>query len=209
MPEHYVVVEGLTLPARLGGDPALDFCNTLAGWDGQAQKEYLQSYEHLAVWAGFAGVLTPARAASLRDQADRRAKAARERLQEAKAVRGRMYAALLRPDDALAFAALAGDVRVAAGRMRLARADGNVQWEIESSAGLAAPTLAAVWSAGQLLLSPDGERVRACPGPGCGWLFLDRTGRRRWCTMATCGNRAKARRFATRRRDPGAQEDRS
>ncbi len=36
------------------------------------------------------------------------------------------------------------------------------------------------------------ERVRACGR--CGWLFLDssRGGRRRWCSMSTCGNREKA-----------------
>ncbi|OPC80056.1 hypothetical protein B4N89_03015 [Embleya scabrispora] len=36
-------------------------------------------------------------------------------------------------------------------------------------------------------------RVRACAGPLCGALFLDesRPGTRRWCSMNTCGNRAK------------------
>jgi predicted RNA-binding Zn ribbon-like protein len=36
------------------------------------------------------------------------------------------------------------------------------------------------------------ERIRACNR--CGWLFLDssRGGRRRWCSMTTCGNREKA-----------------
>jgi predicted RNA-binding Zn ribbon-like protein len=36
------------------------------------------------------------------------------------------------------------------------------------------------------------ERIRACSR--CGWLFLDssRGGRRRWCSMNTCGNREKA-----------------
>lgn len=36
------------------------------------------------------------------------------------------------------------------------------------------------------------ERVRSCGR--CGWLFLDssRGGRRRWCSMSTCGNREKA-----------------
>jgi predicted RNA-binding Zn ribbon-like protein len=39
-------------------------------------------------------------------------------------------------------------------------------------------------------LPPD--RIRACNR--CGWLFLDssRGGRRRWCSMTTCGNREKA-----------------
>ncbi|MCT7659135.1 CGNR zinc finger domain-containing protein [Mycobacterium deserti] len=36
------------------------------------------------------------------------------------------------------------------------------------------------------------ERIRSCDR--CGWLFLDssRSGRRRWCSMSTCGNREKA-----------------
>ncbi|MGH3901129.1 MAG: CGNR zinc finger domain-containing protein [Pseudonocardiaceae bacterium] len=40
------------------------------------------------------------------------------------------------------------------------------------------------------VLPPD--RIRACGR--CGWLFLDssRGGRRRWCSMSTCGNREKA-----------------
>jgi len=44
-----------------------------------------------------------------------------------------------------------------------------------------------------LLTGPDRDRVRICPGPKCGGRFLDRSGgRRRWCSMAVCGNRAKA-----------------
>jgi predicted RNA-binding Zn ribbon-like protein len=38
------------------------------------------------------------------------------------------------------------------------------------------------------------ERIRICDNDTCRWIFYDtsRTGRRRWCDMATCGNRAKA-----------------
>ena len=43
-------------------------------------------------------------------------------------------------------------------------------------------------------------RVRRCPGPSCGWLFLDTSGRRRWCSMSTCGSRVKMRRLYERRR---------
>ena len=48
------------------------------------------------------------------------------------------------------------------------------------------------------------DRVRHCPGHDCGWLFLDTSGRRRWCSMATCGSRAKMRRLYERRRGEGA-----
>jgi predicted RNA-binding Zn ribbon-like protein len=43
------------------------------------------------------------------------------------------------------------------------------------------------------------ERIHVCPGRNCGWLFLDTSGRRRWCSMATCGSRAKMRAMYARR----------
>lgn len=43
------------------------------------------------------------------------------------------------------------------------------------------------------------KRVSRCPGRGCGWLFLNTSGRRRWCSMATCGSRDKMRRLHQRR----------
>jgi predicted RNA-binding Zn ribbon-like protein len=61
-------------------------------------------------------------------------------------------------------------------------------------------------SAIDLLRTPaDLARVRICPGNNCGWLFLDTSGRRRWCSMDVCGSRAKMRRLYQRRRDAGAQ----
>jgi predicted RNA-binding Zn ribbon-like protein len=46
------------------------------------------------------------------------------------------------------------------------------------------------------------ERLRICESAECREVFVDRsrTGRRRWCDMATCGNRAKAARHRARRR---------
>jgi predicted RNA-binding Zn ribbon-like protein len=54
-----------------------------------------------------------------------------------------------------------------------------------------------------LLTGEAAGRVRCCPGSQCGWLFLDitRNGRRRWCDMAVCGNRAKAGRHRAARRN--------
>ena len=47
------------------------------------------------------------------------------------------------------------------------------------------------------------DRRKMCPGDNCGWLFLDETknARRRWCSMQSCGNRAKAARHYARRKD--------
>ena len=44
------------------------------------------------------------------------------------------------------------------------------------------------------------ERLHQCPGRDCGWFFLNTSGRQRWCSMATCGSRAKMRRMYARRR---------
>jgi predicted RNA-binding Zn ribbon-like protein len=52
----------------------------------------------------------------------------------------------------------------------------------------------------------DRRLIRRCANPACVLLFLDvsKSGRRRWCDMATCGNRAKAAAHAARhRRTPG------
>ncbi len=47
------------------------------------------------------------------------------------------------------------------------------------------------------------DRVRICASDTCRWIFYDesRSGRRRWCDMATCGNQAKARRHRERQRE--------
>jgi predicted RNA-binding Zn ribbon-like protein len=52
------------------------------------------------------------------------------------------------------------------------------------------------------------ERIRICASETCQWVFYDtsRTGRRRWCDMATCGNRAKAARHRARTRDAAQGE---
>lgn len=57
-------------------------------------------------------------------------------------------------------------------------------------------------AAAQLLTAADRALVRHCEGPTCTLWFYDRTKahRRRWCSMAICGNRAKARNHRKRER---------
>ncbi|HVW35788.1 MAG TPA: CGNR zinc finger domain-containing protein [Pirellulales bacterium] len=49
-------------------------------------------------------------------------------------------------------------------------------------------------AAADLICNHDFRRIRSCEGSACVLLFLDRTKARarRWCSMAVCGNRAKA-----------------
>ena len=82
-------------------------------------------------------------------------------------------------------------------RERLARADNGYAWAVQrfetSSAALVAPVL---WSAADLLTHAEHRHVRRCANDLCLWLFVDesKAGTRRWCAMASCGNRAKSRR---------------
>lgn len=199
-----MILEGLTLPVELGGHPALDFCNTWAGWDGLDTHDYLQNYGHLAVWAGAVGLLPAERSATLRALGDHAPETAAGVLEQARRLRADLYGVLTGAGDGAAFGRVGREVEAAA-RCRRLRSDGarppaQITWELDDRAGLRAPVAAVAWAAGELLTSADRHHVRACPGTGCGWLFLDRRGRRRWCTMAVCGNRAKVKRFADRRR---------
>jgi predicted RNA-binding Zn ribbon-like protein len=93
-----------------------------------------------------------------------------------------------------------GDFAEATAAGRLAAHDGA--WQLSWPAGeprrlrfaVAADAVGLLGSAERV------GRVKRCPGRGCGWLFLDQSGRRRWCSMQTCGSRAKMRRLYARRR---------
>jgi predicted RNA-binding Zn ribbon-like protein len=57
-------------------------------------------------------------------------------------------------------------------------------------------------SAAELLDRGDYSRIRPCENPACSLWFYDRskTNRRRWCSMAWCGNRAKVAAYRARQR---------
>jgi predicted RNA-binding Zn ribbon-like protein len=200
MPAHYVFQDGLALPALVAGPPALEFCNTLAGWDAPPGNDYLSSYDHLAVWAGHVKLLPRDHVDRSRAAAQRQPRDAAAVLERARQVRADLYLVLTDERDGPAFDRLAGAADTMTAQLRLCREDDDIVRRIDPAVGVDAPLLAALWSASELLVSDDRKHVRACPGHDCGWLFLDRSGRRRWCLMATCGNRAKARRHAERTR---------
>jgi len=55
-------------------------------------------------------------------------------------------------------------------------------------------------SAAEIIAEGPAAPLRACCNPACGLFFYDtsRTGRRRWCSMARCGNRHKVATFFRR-----------
>lgn len=52
------------------------------------------------------------------------------------------------------------------------------------------------------LTQEDKERLRVCANDECRWVFRDNSpaGRRKWCDMSSCGNRAKAARHRERQK---------
>lgn len=84
---------------------------------------------------------------------------------------------------------------------------GNVSWHWNTSAQDPDAVLGPILlSAAELLVAGQYPKVRQCEGESCGWVFLDRSqaGRRRWRSMADCGNRAKVRNFYLQQRKASA-----
>lgn len=183
------LVEGVPLPDAVGGHPALDFCNTRAGWGDPAPKEYLRTPGVLALWARENGLVPAARS----DPDD-------EALGRVLALRDSLYRCALGTgtDADWELVSIEASAARAASVLRPA-GDAGAIWVPRAGAGTTADALRAVSLAAEDLLTSElSAFVAACPGAGCGWVFADRRRRRRWCSMAACGNRAKARRYAER-----------
>lgn len=63
----------------------------------------------------------------------------------------------------------------------------------ETSASLTAVLAEIAYEGAKLLASSQASQIKRCNNPECVLLFLDisRSKKRRWCSMDTCGNRAK------------------
>ena len=64
------------------------------------------------------------------------------------------------------------------------------------------PTGVVAAAVAHLAISGDWDRIKICPADDCRWAFYDasRNRSRQWCSMAVCGNRAKARAHRERTR---------
>lgn len=186
--------------AFVAGHPALDFVNTVShrGDPGRA-RDRLATLDDAIAWladAAAAGALPATTGVAvgrashgvLRDLAH-----ARENLHA-------IFAALARgkPPPAPALARLDDDLRRCRAVRRLAATPTGAAWSMAPGAPLSRVALLPIVEAAvELVTGVHAARVSECQGAGCGSLFLDAspTRRRRWCSMADCGNRAKARRY--------------
>lgn len=186
----------------VGEHLALDFLNTVAAPYGEP-IEWLADGTDLVNWLEQAGAIEPTSAARIRESGARSVdRVAQETRAFRQWMRNFVTARMGKPLRATTGALeplnelLSGDnsfLRVEAARnaekgrrLRLRRVN---RWE--SPRELLQPLANA---AADLICNHDFRLIRSCEGPNCMLLFLDRTKAhsRRWCSMAVCGNRAKA-----------------
>jgi predicted RNA-binding Zn ribbon-like protein len=193
----------------VAGHLALDLVNTVTARNAEP-IDWLTGYSQLVDWASVTGEFDPDALSALRRRSANAPDAAAATLPDTRRLREAVCdvtTAIIRNDVApleglrrveLAWKAAAGDavLALAAGKARL-------QVTVETS-GLAYLNHELALRSFELLQALPLARTRICPGPHCGWLFIDRSrgGQRRWCDMATCGNAAKTARHYQRTRHP-------
>lgn len=191
----------------VGGHPAVDFVNTVHSWQADPPPDYLHGFEDFADWNVMAGLVRPKSAAHFKSAPDAEKG---EVFAEALELRGnlhRIFVAMTAgeavPQEALDH--LNDLMRRTVPWRRLAADEASgcttvcSRWTFSD-----APAIAAVgplaWMAANLLVEGRLEHLKECPGESCGWLFLDvsKNHSRTWCSMKTCGNSAKVKRFRKR-----------
>jgi predicted RNA-binding Zn ribbon-like protein len=180
----------------------LDFTGTLDWRTSNHAKEKLDTYPALLEWSSKKGLLD-------RKQADALGQvAAREDMAPVLTEAVRLREAIYRMFSAVAHGKRAPprdlgilNEYLARGlsRMVVKETGAGYNWGLSCDTTPDMMLYQIAESAAMLLTSDDLARVRECANEeeGCGSLFLDcsKSQTRRWCSMETCGNRAKSRAF--------------
>jgi len=184
----------------------LDFVNSELGL---RRTDALRDFDTMMRWMEAATVLDGERSLGIRRRAQQQPAGAAAALVDARRVRSALRSLAERGpmSERIRTDGLAEINRVlgrSAGTRRVElRPDGTFIRSFvpvgDAFAGLVIPI---VESAADALILGELTRVRRCADPRCVRVFFDNTknGRRRWCDMATCGNRAKAARHREKQR---------
>jgi predicted RNA-binding Zn ribbon-like protein len=184
-----------------GGDPALDFVNTLDERPSGAPVENLATYRDLVGFAALAGLIEASASGRLRSlegpNCSRIARRARELREHLHAILAAAHCGKNVPKTSLD--AIASEVRRAhAARVLVATATSSAVrhgWILPSSPEI--PLHACALAIESLLVMADHSRIRKCGASDCAVYFIDtsKAHRRQWCSMRNCGNREKQRRW--------------
>jgi predicted RNA-binding Zn ribbon-like protein len=194
MPQPLESPSAGSAPRFLADHPALDFLNTVAVADGQP-VDSLQADEDVLRWlkqADFTGDARPPKfaASTLLSSARTLRELVRDLVEKRKAG-GRADTAAFN-----AFLMKAGSYPQLVWDSRKPPRIERVR-EAKTPAHFLAPLAE---SAADLLANGDFDLIRKCEDETCILWFYDRTKshRRRWCSMAVCGNRNKVKAFRQR-----------
>lgn len=191
------------------GDLCLDFANSVDWHASQRPQDRLNDFYDLVAWGEAAGMLSSRVAEQLQQLAEADPKNARTAFERAVSLREAIYRIFsnrasgegVTPDD---LKILNETLRDAMLHLQLAIYPQGFQWEwIGVDGAFDQVSWAVAHSASELMTSDRLVRVSECADDrGCGYLFIDtsRNHSRRWCSMDTCGNRAKASRNYHRKR---------
>lgn len=174
------------------GSSALDLTATLQARRSDAPRELLATPKDLDRWLVSAGLASASPGATEAD------------LETARALREAVFTlagGLEAPSlDAQACAAL-NRISAGAPAVPVLSPDGRI-----SLHGGAQSLLAALAQDAVRLFGTEAGRIRQCESDACSIFFVDtsRSGRRRWCSMAACGNKAKVAALRSRARAAGA-----
>jgi predicted RNA-binding Zn ribbon-like protein len=169
---------------------------------GDSRTDALDAFDRFVGWLSAARVLDEERATAMLRRAQQQPTGSSAALHEARRMRNVLRALAERggaPSDRTTETAIGEINRIlgrSAGTRRVEpRSDGGFVRNFVTAgdvfAGLLIPVIE---SAADALVSGELPRVRRCADPRCVRVFFDgsRNGKRRWCDMKTCGNRAKA-----------------
>jgi predicted RNA-binding Zn ribbon-like protein len=188
----------------LGGRLAVDFANVPATPGQPIQKSL--SWEELLAFLEASRIIAAERRAQLLTLPQSDAQSADALLVRALRLRDRLrqiFGALARKErlESEWVEAINGVLRITEGHDELVLDAGA--WKLGFMAregGLDWLLAAIARSAAEILDEGKDARLRACGNPHCSFFFYDqsRTHKRRWCSMALCGNRHKVAAFARR-----------
>ena len=183
--------------STLGDHPALDLLNTVVLVDG-ALVDQLQTEGDVVRWLAAVGAGVETDAVTPKNLVGE-ARRLREILRSAIECRKRGKAVDVAPLNEFLAQGESSLVLSAGPRKKLTV---ERRW----AGGTAEQVLAPIAEAGaELLATGDFELVRRCESADCVLWFYDRTKshRRRWCSMASCGNRHKVAAFRERQKAEG------
>ncbi|MCP4361638.1 MAG: hypothetical protein GY796_26810 [Chloroflexi bacterium] len=190
------------------GALCLDFANTVDWHNSDHPDDALKDYSVLIEWGRAAGILASDQAEKLGQVAKNQSKEAIVAYESAMQLRESVYRIFANYSeqesvDLNDLGILNRALSKSLSHLHINLSDRGFDWEFtESPNGLDQIVWPVARSAGELLVSDRLNRVRQCADDrGCGYLFIDtsRNRSRLWCSMESCGNRAKARRHYLRK----------